>query len=494
MLSSFKLSFISIALFVAYAGAFTHLHKGPQHHGEDFVLRGFTHGSATSSALPEESEFLTDSDHTISFAVDLKMDSVLWEELEDDGIEMLSCLSRENAHEVMVHLSGPKLDMEDYEPGSAFVIAAERWETLCGPIRSLDGIIRDDPILFFRMDNVTALESSQKIGLNMRAIPGSLVAPSFSFDILERPLKHHTKRRYLFHDSPLYGAASRMLGAPIGSLSDAESRGGSEVFSEFALFPGANLSVSGTIEGSIRNVRITRLSKLEVAWEQALKSNISSRLIASRMYLASNEKEVHRKPIKGATTSGEIAFFGRYSVNAATTVDLVQEVGADAGVNAFLSASHENLQAVTASFASKNVDADSLLPPDAGSYGTFDINFDHVIDQRAGINGFYGARPGIVVEVQFAGFSFRGTYTATLGLEASMEIRQPPFQPVPHGAKISGNCKECHRLQGRASVKGKDLQYRIYENGVLQKHKVLDRNLFEKEITTICAFAQVCPV
>ncbi|CAN8071936.1 unnamed protein product, partial [Agarophyton chilense] len=252
-----------------------------------------------------------------------------------------------------------------------------------------------------------------------------------------------------------------------------------------------NISVSGEVEGTINNVRITRLFNLEVGWEQRLRANISSRLVASRTYSASNEKEVHRKPIRGATSTGRLLFFGTYQLNASTVVDVVQQITADSGVNAFLRASHENLEAVTASFATNDVDADSLLPPDIGSYGTFDINFDNVIEQRVGLHGFYGARPGIVVEARLGDISLVGMYTATLGLEASLQMKSPPFFPLPYdGRRAKGPCQECHRLEGRASVVGKDLQYRIFENGVLEKHKVTDRTLFEKELSTVCAFAQ----
>ncbi|PXF42800.1 hypothetical protein BWQ96_07451 [Gracilariopsis chorda] len=495
MLSRSRCLWISLIFLVAYAEALTHLHKGPQHDGEEFVLRGFTHGSASSSTQQYDGHIETQSNRTVSFSVDLKMDAVLWEELEDDNIEMSTCIRHGNTHDVRIELIGERLDPEDYVPGSAFVIDAEHWEKLCGSVPFLRGIDGQDPVLFFRMTNVTELDSAPKLRLDMTAVPGSFVAPSVQFDVLERPLKQHTQKRYMFHDSPLYSAASRMLEAPIGSLPGDISHSGSEVFSEFAIFPGANISLSGVVEGNIRNVRITRLFQLEVSWEQNVKADISSRFIASRMYSASNEREVHRKPIQGATSSGRIAFFGRYSVTASTVVNIVQEVQADSGVNAFLRASHENIEAVTASFASNEMEAESLVPPDFGSYGTFDINFDNVINQHIGINGFYGARTGIVVDARLAGISLVGTYTATLGLDASMQMRYPPFSPVPHsGGRVLGTCQECHRLQGRASVKGKDLQYYIHENGVLQKHKVLDQSLFEKEFTTVCAFAQVCPV
>lgn len=487
---------ILLCLFLtAYVDAITHLHKGPQAVGETFVLHGFTHGSAPDFSSRYDSKLYTQFDHTVRFSVDLKSNVILWEELEDDNIALSSCVRHANNHDVMIDLVGKNLDTADYGQGTAFVIDLGHWERLCGSVPSLRGINRKDPVLFFKINNITVMHAFPKIRLGMNAISGSDVAPSVRFDVIEQPLKHHTQKRYVFHDSPAFEAISRMLGAPIGSLpsgGSSDSTSGSGIVSEFAVFPGANISVSGHVEGTIKNVRITRLFDLELGWEQSLKADLSSRFVASRRYRASNEREVSRKPIRKASSSGRIAFFGRYQFNAFTVVDVVQQVEADAGVDAFLRASHENLQAVTASFASNEVDTESLLPPDTGSYGSLNINFDKVIHHHVGISGFYGTRPGIVAEASFAGFSLVGKYTATLGLEASMQKRFPPFTPLRSHGKTLGNCKKCHGLQGRASVKGKDLQYFVHENGVLKKHKVLDHSLFEKELTTVCAFTQVC--
>ncbi|KAI0564031.1 hypothetical protein FGB62_31g130 [Gracilaria domingensis] len=136
------------------------------------------------------------------------------------------------------------------------------------------------------------------------------------------------------------------------------------------------------------------------------------------------------------------------------------------------------------------MDAESLLPPDLVSYGTFDIDFDSVFEQHVAMNGFFGARPGIIVEARLGGTKLTGKFSTTLGLEASLQYRNPPFAPLPYSSSSRGSCDQCHALQGRAYVKGKDLQYHVHENGMLVEHKALDSRLFETELTTVCAITQ----
>eukprot|EP00178_Gracilaria_changii_P021439 TRINITY_DN63715_c0_g1_i1.p1 TRINITY_DN63715_c0_g1~~TRINITY_DN63715_c0_g1_i1.p1 ORF type:complete len:502 (+),score=60.90 TRINITY_DN63715_c0_g1_i1:205-1710(+) len=490
-------SVLCFLFLLAAADALTHLHKGEPLEGAEFrVLRGFTH---SSTKFESNADWTTHSKslprRTMHFEAQLKMHTMFWDELEDHGIQMTACSRLGTTHDVDVEFSGHHVDASDYVPGAAFMIDSEHWETQCDRVPPLQGIDGDDPVLFYRINNVTFSHSQRSVLLHMSAIPGSQVVPSVQTSFLKADLRRHTEKRFTFDDNPLYHTISRMLNegdfiSP-GDIVQPDFEN-PDTFSEVVILPGSNITASGFLEGTFENFRITRLFQLEVGWTQTLKADVASRLFAKNSYYASEEREVYRRAIPDAYYSDRLLFFGRFTIRALSVVDIVQDVQIESGVDAFVRATTQNVQAVSASFSSRELDAESLLPPDFASYGAFEINFDNVIEHQVAMNGFYGARPGLLIEATLGGISLTGKFSATLGLEASLRYGNPPFAPLTQSSTSRGACDQCHALQGNAHVKGKDLQYHVHENGVLVKHKILDPTLFDTEITTVCALARAC--
>ncbi|PXF40687.1 hypothetical protein BWQ96_09605 [Gracilariopsis chorda] len=214
------------------------LHRVSNASGPPTVLRGHTlisgsTGVPTLSAssfnsftsTPNAASLVHPTPRLLQFSVKLKKDSVLFDELEEDGVSISSCTRDAASLKETVQRTGDNLDYFDFAAGIAFVIDVDDWEKHCGQVQPVDGVDEADDALFYIVDVVSM--SGRQAFLSMSIVPGSEVAPEIDIDISEeRVLVSALPQKAVFNDSPLFASTSSLLATsrnviPNGSLPSA---------------------------------------------------------------------------------------------------------------------------------------------------------------------------------------------------------------------------------------------------------------------------------
>lgn len=464
---SFKLSIMNVQVLVILliltgACARTHRHLGPKG-GEKVFLKGH--------------------DKKQTFSVELKKDVILWDQLLQDGVQIKSC-SVQNTAFVHIELNGYQLDKSDYVTETAFVINAEDWNVKCAELPQSSVIDSADPVHFFSIREAHFVKRNTVVSLQMKRVPGAEVIPSG--EIIMSPGgsadKNETKTMFaaVKIDGPSVLPVPRSAKQSIGSDPD---------INIVTVFPGVTVSTLAELDASIGKLSFERILKLELSWEQSFYVNVSSRFTASTFYSATNTEEIYRRILPDFSFSRRIFLLGRIELEAFKSLELMHSVSIDTNVDAFITATHENLIRISAAFSSRNLDIERLVPPDFGSSGDADVDYDSVLQRETGIDGFFGYRAGVGVLLSGAGLKFQVFTSARLGLQATLRKKFPPFPPTS-GANSA--CDTCHGLETGLSIIGRDLQTKIYQDGEIRNEKVHDSTLFDLSVPTVCALSTPC--
>lgn len=475
--------------------ALTHRHLGPRANESDFTLRG-----RMTTAHPNNSEFAnTKSTHVqiLDISVKLKKDVILWDEVQADGIKITSCFQNVSRQVVNMELTGAQLDLSDYEKGSAIVIQAEDWTKYCRRVKLFPKVIPGDDVLFFLIEKVSKSPYDFRVQLELKNAFGSDVAPVVTVQFVGTGKSSSpSSERLVFEDNPSINYTSHFLN-PSDSVFEeisllTSSRQTVSQIHQNNIVPGAQIFTSAKLEGSINKFRFTRLFRLEAEWEQNIKADIKSRVMARSTFRASDTREIYRRMLPDVSFSTSIPFLGTLRLTSFMKLDFIQEVAMDSGLDAMITATNENILKVNANFQSGVVRADSLLPPSFGSSGSSVLDFGNVTRQELGLSGFFGYRPALSLELTLGSERAVGDAGAKMGLQAQVQYRNPPFPPDTVGGATFGNCNTCHKQRGSVSIIGKDLETRVIRNNVLESQRIVESSLFNIRTGTLCTLTEAC--
>ncbi|KAI0563466.1 hypothetical protein FGB62_39g04 [Gracilaria domingensis] len=491
MINKLVLLIFSLGL-IFQAGATSKLHLGSSSTGSPTVLRGRTLiGAApaeTNSGSPNLQLLQAPTQRVLEFAVELKQDAVLFDELVEDGVHVISCSRDAAARKATIRLGGDSLDSSDFDKGTAFVIDVDEWEKNCARVLPVEGVDEADDALFYVINNMSSDE--QTVFLEMDIVSGSEVAPNVDIDIREEAaFVTSLPKKVVFDDSPLFATTESLLATArtliFNDTLPVVTRPSISAKTKVTLFKGAELEVDASLSASINKFKVKRLFKTEVQWEQNLEARLDAELTVAAKFEGERSGEIFRKPIPKFGFSARIPFVGRIRAGAFGKVEWVAEVEVEAALRASIHASHHNKQRVTARIIPPRFESRNLLPNNAGSSGRSSLTFEN--EAQAGITGFVGLRPAIGVELTLGKKGVEGNIGAKLGLEASTTFKNPPFTPFSGGGLKIGECDQCHRLRGALKIKGKDLGVQLLKNGEVTQEKILVGELFEIRLGTLCA-------
>ncbi|CAN8069045.1 unnamed protein product [Agarophyton chilense] len=461
---------------ICQASATSKLHHGASSSGSPTVLRGRTLiGAASGSSefagsASKPSNLLAlqvPTQRVLEFAVELKQDAVLFDELEEDGVQVRACSRDEAARKATIHLSGASLDKSDFQKGTAFVIDVDDWEKNCAPVLPVEGVDEADDALFYVISGMSA--DGENVFLDMNIVSGSEIAPTVDIDIREEPvLATKLPNKVLFSDSPAFVSSERLLVSARSVIANDSlpvvARPSISARSKVTLFTGVELEVDASLSANINRFKVKRLLKTEVQWEQSLEAQLNAELTVSGKIEAERSGEIFRKPIPKFGFSAKIPFVGRIRAGAFGKVDWIAELEVGAALRANIHASHRTKQRVTARVIPPRFNSRNLLRADDGSSGRSTFTFEN--EAEASITGFIGLRPAIGVELTLGKKGVEGNIGAKLGLEAETTIKNPPFKPFTGSGLKVGRCDQCHRLRGGLKIKGKDLGVQLLKNAV----------------------------
>lgn len=461
-------SFIILSFLATVALSLTHRHVGP---------------------TGNEDHFLTGRVGKAAFSVELKKDVLLWDELAQDGVRISSC-RKAGDRQVQIELQAAHLDKADYVLGTAFAISVEDLELHCRKFSTVAGVSAKDPVSFFiiRRAQHQAQGNGHTVSLRMKRVHGSEVVPACHVKKIPAEANVPISSRIQFdghRETALQTKVSQLELLPEIPLTNPDVNLNS-------IFPGSSIKTLATMDASIDNFSFTRLFSLEVQWMQAVKTNMTSRLTATSSYRVTDTREIFRREID--QFSERVPFFGTFRVTAFKKMDVVQSIEIDENVDAFVAATNENQALVTAKFSSQTLSIESLLPSGFGSGGEGTVDFGRVVKHEFGITGFYGVVPGVSIVASFAGRRYEAVVDVSIGLEASVKKQTPPFPPMTGVSRTFGVCEKCHGIRVNAAVVGKDLQTKLFEDGVLEDQETHLKSLFRFDLANICALEQPCPV
>ncbi|PXF45796.1 hypothetical protein BWQ96_04463 [Gracilariopsis chorda] len=475
-----SLCVLLLVLLTSEASA-SRIHRVSGASGSPTVLRGRTliSGSGGSPKLsafsansfagkPNAAPLLASTPRLLEFSVELKKDSVVYDELEEDNIRITSCTRDAASRKATVQLTGDNLDSADFGTGVAFVIDVDDWEKHCGQVQPVEGVDEADDVLFYVIDAVSV--NGKQVSLSMNIVSGSEVAPEVDIDISEEPVfVSALPQKVVFNDSPLFASTSSLLATSrnlmINDSLPYVTRPKISHKSKVNLFKGAVLEVDASLSASVNRFKIKRFFKTEVQWEQSLTASLNAQLTVDAKFKGERGGEIFRRPIPKFGFSAKIPFVGRVRAGAFGKLDWVAEVEIGAALEASIRASHETKQRVTARIIPPRLNSKNLLPANKGSSGSSNFKFKDELNAEASIVGFVGVRPAIGVEVTLGKKGIEGNIGAKLGLEAETRIKHPPFTPYNGGGLKIGKCSRCHRLQGGLNIRGKDLGVQLVKNG-----------------------------
>ncbi|PXF40170.1 hypothetical protein BWQ96_10138 [Gracilariopsis chorda] len=495
-------------LLVSHASA-SRLHRVSSVTGSPTVLRGRTLISGSLDGLkanafsanafgatPNAASLVASNPRLLEFSVSLKKNSVVYDELEEDGVQITSCTRDAGSRQATIKLSGDNLDSSDFASGTAFVIDVDDWEKHCGQVQPVEGVDEADDVLFYIIDAVSV--NGKQVSLSMSIVPGSEVAPEVDIDVKEEPVfVTALPKKFIFNDSPLFATTSSLLSTSRNLvLNDSlpiVTRPTISHKAKINLFTGAVLEVDASLSANVNKFKVKRLFKTEVQWEQSLKARLDAQLTVNAKFKGERSGEIFRRPIPKFGFSVKIPFVGRIRAGAFGKVEWVADVEIGAALEASIRASHETKQRVTARIIPPRLNSKNLLPANAGSSGSSTFKFKDELNAEASIIGFVGVRPAVGVELTLGKKGIEGNIGAKLGLEADTRIKNPPFEAYTGSGLKIGKCNRCHRLRGGLNIKGKDLGVQLVKNGRVDKEKILIGQLFVIRLGTLCALPATCP-
>lgn len=288
---------------LAPALATKHLHSGGRGRSPS-VLRGASIVTDVKTRTPQ----------LVTFSARLAHDTVLWNDLLQDGVRITSCTRDARERTASVVLSGNALDASDYAPGTVFVIDVEDWEKKCQNVLPASGVDLADDALFYQIKSAVA--SRGRINLSLAIVSGRDSVPTVDIAVQEAPADMlDAPHRVVYEGDELYSqlTSSAAVVRAIEGDDLAVSACPKVAFTfnkDLRPFDGADLNVQTSVSANVGRFRVVRLFKTEVQWEQGLKASARVELTVSKTF----EKSVSKDFSSGLSLTSASASGSRSSV------------------------------------------------------------------------------------------------------------------------------------------------------------------------------------
>lgn len=337
---------------VTHIQASSRLHRAAAPGGAPAVLRGHTltdpevAGKKTSepgvSAKGEPTATKGATQHLVDFYVHLEKDTLVWDELAEDGTTMIcerprltslptlrptsATRARDSGgsgsgpfkeanlkrletvgparslppvgiprtliphpeepvpvanNEYIVTLTGREIDPADFPVGTAFVISTEAWETQCRFIAGpVVGVDEEDDTLFFEI-TAPAKSTTGKVTLTLKRISGSTVAPIVDVDVHHDYVPEAALSKKIVFDEEVLSVTSRDIFAAdeLNNISLPMSERFSFGYKKrVSLSNLGHMDINARVSAGITRFRFTRFWKLQFKWEQYLSASFDGGL------------------------------------------------------------------------------------------------------------------------------------------------------------------------------------------------------------------------
>lgn len=468
--------FLSLLLLCGEEGQTLRVHKGPSSGNSVRKLTGQT------VYQPEDGSPWK----LVTFTTDLKTDAVLWDELKEDGLTVESCSRNTRRRTASIVLTGDRIDVEDYNIGTSFVMGAADWERLCNArVRPVRGVDRSDDALFYRITRRSFQRAQKKITLRLAIISGRAVAPSVLFDVEPLPSPTTLPAPVIFDDQYQLRTVSTRTPADTLSLQQNSQRRLLDHLQNVTITAGVSIEIDAKVDAGIERFRLARLRRLEFRWEQFVSVEISATIEAIVSAENGVSRELTRKPIPKLGFSLRIPFVGRVSAGVFVKLDAVADLRVSARFRTTVSTSLNRRQLVTARLRSPRFNARPI--PSRAENGQGGISLDSaVVGFR--LTGFGGIRPAIGVGVTLGRRGVEGNIGLSVGLELDGRFRSNGFRPKSVDAPITtGPCDSCHQIEANIEILAKDLSAQLIRGGEVRNEVILVDEIFRFPIAEVCA-------
>lgn len=447
--------------------------------------------------------------HVVDVEVELLMTVVEWRELSLDGIQMKSCKNVKKNRRTKLEIEGGNIDLSDFSSSpNAFAITKLEWNSVCGkPIGSFSDISNEEELLCFAIISVKGKDGKFAM-LSLKRINCATVASSVTATVRNEvvPIVSVPGRSMytVGRVSDLNGIGSISKGRNL-TLSPA-SRPTVTLEKQISLSTDEDSTVSGqatfeakaSIGMAIKNFSLKKKiellfwdSKVYGTFEVVLRTEASAALDISGSYTAETAKQLFRKSLSGVGWEVKIPFVGRVGVGGFAKLDFVADIVFEAGATLSASSVLEKKEKVSFDIIPKFKLSASLLSKSNTGGSGLELKNSFSTALSASITGFAGVRPAAGLELNF-GSAFKGDVNlgVKIGVQASLKAKYPPFEAVWSGTRV-GICDKCHTVEGKLSLKGKELGVE-YSTGSGDKDFTILDDVFEVPFGTYCAVEQTC--
>lgn len=509
------------------------LHKGPAPGQSEVVLRGRTVTDddlppASGSPLPTTGRSIIENvqradapttRRIVDFALHLKRDILIWNELKQDGGTLHRCGLAAVSKSAGLVVSGKEIDASDFRKGVVLVLDAEDFE-LClnRPLPRLPGIDAADNQVFLSINKVYSRPGG-RVRLTATVVSGRNVVPKVDFAVHDRPEPEaeaamHAKVE--FEDEPHSRWSAHFAMPYTSDRTVSNSSLALPTTSRLSLYKkdidiGSNAKLEIRVDANVdvQRFRFTRLKGLQFEWEQELSASISTSLVTENNILSSRKRtgELVRWYIPKLSFKVSIPIIGKLKTGGFIGVNWVSQLYVKTSASLSFSATYSRKELVKA----------QLLPPRYSMYsrgskssGRGDVNLNGSGGVGLTLSGFYGVRPVVGIgltytrkKLKWRRWRFRfvkttkslsGELGADIGLQVTAGLKYPPYPAYTGSGLKVGVCSACHSVRGTLDLKGKDFGLQTVKNGVVKSETIFKRNLFEIRLGTLCVLRQVCPV
>lgn len=370
------------------------------------------------------------------------------------------------------------VDRSDFEEGSVILVEKDEHERIGCPAEMAgagEGVDEKDGVVFRYIEKVIE-ESTGDITIVTRFISGMEVVPFVRF----------------FIDSPDDNRE-------VLKTSVRDSVGLSKTFSdELKLFQNATtLAYELTIEAGACVIDYWRFNPLKpwkfdpfIKWNQKLGASADVTLTIAEEWEAEKEGRLTTIAVPGAGISINAGPVGKVIIGLVTNLDWVADISVGSSVTVGFEAGFEASHEVTLTkddFTTKDIgDATKKVSKLKG------MEFGSSVKATAGAKGFFGLRPSFGATLQFPKVNVGVDIGASVGIQAEVTLKTPPFPAATGGGATIGDCASCHSFQGDLSLIGKDLGIKGKFND-REEEEVFVEALFTVELGKYCGLKAVCP-
>lgn len=491
-----------------FVDCMTRCHPGPSDENEVAVIHGHT--------LSDVVDGPTRGRYVVDFDVHLKKDLVIWDELQQDGIEIVSCIMKPKSRRIVIEIMGDKLDPTDFAPGVVFSIEESDLALGCmQPVPPL--VIREigdeDPYLFYHIAKMEIVDE-KSVALIMDRIPGSEVVPVVDISVHEEEASQsqvNAMKNFIIDGESVESTSARTADPFTGSdkYLMSTSRTVSSFTKEVKLAKGVKLDVDAKLNVKFQNFRLVRVGKLRFEWDQKLKGSLRATLEVDReIFEKDGSGKLRRFFLPGLSLRAGIPLVGSLKAGAFLGINWVADISVSAKTRLNFYARYRRREHVTATLSSLSYTAENLQRVQKDGDHETEISTGGKFNLR--LNGFFGLRPSIGVgivyskkKVLFQGFKIRvvteekgidGNVGGSVGLQVKAKVKTPAFKPYKGIDGRIGVCDKCHSVRGSVFFTGKDLTVQTIINGEVVTEEEVEKSLFKIRLGTVCVVEQMCPV